>query len=152
MLKVQGVVSEILQSVYENGDAALLDYTEKFDGVRPSNLLLSQDEIDFLASKVPQDVIDSLKRAYERIYRYHSAQKREGFVIENENEVLIQRFIPLKRVGLYVTGGTAPYPLTVLMDAVPAIIAGVGELVMVSPPTWRETSAPLLPQLLKSAG
>lgn len=152
MLKVQGAVSEILQSVYENGDAALLDYTEKFDGVRPSNLLLSQDEIDFLASKVPQDVIDSLKRAYERIYRYHSAQKRVGFVIENENEVLIQRVIPLKRVGLYVPGGTAPYPSTVLMDAVPAIIAGVGELVMVSPPTCEGDISPVIAAAAKICG
>ena len=149
---VRNAVFEILKNVYENGDTALLDYTEKFDGIRPQELEVSRNEIDNLASKVPAEVISSLQKAYDRIYRYHSAQLRQGFRIETDNEVLIQRVIPLKRVGLYVPGGTAPYPSTVLMDAIPAKIAGVSELIMVSPPTCEGDISPLIAAAAKLAG
>lgn len=151
-VQIQNSVSEILRNVYENGDAALLDYTEKYDGVRPQSLEVSPEEIDALAAKVPEEVLSSLKKAYDRIYRYHSRQLREGFRIENDKEVLIQRVIPLKRVGLYVPGGTAPYPSTVLMDAVPATIAGVSELIMVSPPTCNGDISPVIAAAARLVG
>lgn len=149
---IQNSVSEILRTVYESGDRALLDYTEKFDGIRPTNLEVSPSEIDDLASKVPEEVLVSLKKAYDRIYRYHSEQVRQGFRIDNGDEILIQRVIPLKRVGLYVPGGTAPYPSTVLMDAIPAIIAGVSELIMVSPPTCNGDISPVIAAAAKLVG
>lgn len=151
-IAVQNSVSDILRNVYENGDKALFDYTERFDGVRPDNLEVSQEELAALASRVPQDVIDSLNKAYERIYRYHSEQKRQGFRIDNGDEILFQRVIPLKRVGLYVPGGTAPYPSTVLMDAIPAIIAGVSELIMVSPPTCDGDISPVIAAAARIVG
>lgn len=151
-VRIRNSVSEILRNVYENGDRALLGYTEKFDGIRPANLEVSPEEIDKLASAVPEDVIRALKRAYDRIYRYHKEQIRSGFRIETDDEILIQRVIPLKRVGLYVPGGTAPYPSTVLMDAVPAVIAGVKELIMVSPPTCNGDISPVIAAAAKIVG
>lgn len=151
-VRVQNSVSTILRNVYENGDAALLDYTERFDGIRPENLEVTPEEIDALASKVPAEVLASLHRAYDRIRRYHSEQARKSFRIETENEVLIQRVVPLRRVGLYVPGGTAPYPSTVLMDAVPAKIAGVKELIMVSPPTCNGDVSPVIAAAAKLVG
>lgn len=141
---IENSVSDILREVCEKGDAALLDFTERFDGVRPERLELTQAELEALAAQVPAEVTASLQRAYDRLCRYHSAQKREGFRIETGDEILIQRVVPLKRVGLYVPGGTAPYPSTVLMDAVPAIIAGVEELIMVSPPTCNGDISPVI--------
>lgn len=151
-VRVRDAVEGILKNVCENGDRALLDYTERFDGIRPENLEVSPEELDALAAKVPEEVTASLKRAYDRIYRYHSEQARTGFRIDTGDEILIQRVIPLRRVGLYVPGGTAPYPSTVLMDAVPAIIAGVGELIMVSPPTCSGDISPVIAAAAKIVG
>ena len=152
MVRIQSSVTEILREVCEKGDSALLDYTERFDGVRPERLELTPDELDALAAQVPEEVMTSLKKAFDRICRFHSAQRREGFRIESDGEILVQRVIPLKRVGLYVPGGTAPYPSTVLMDAVPAIIAGVEELVMVSPPTCNGDISPVIAAAAKLTG
>ncbi len=149
---IQNSVSDILREVYEKGDSALLDYTERFDGVRPERLEVSPEELDALASRVPKEVIASLEKAFDRICRFHSAQKREGFTIKGDGEILVQRVIPLKRVGLYVPSGTAPYPSTVLMDAVPAIIAGVKELIMVTPPTCDGEISPVIAAAAKLTG
>ena len=132
---VENAVSDILKTVKREGDAALLDYTRRFDGVALDSLKVTKEEIEAAVAATDADFLAVLKQARDNIAAYHQKQKRTGFVMtEKPGVVLGQRVIPLDKVGLYVPGGTARYPSTVLMDAVPAKIAGVGELVMTTPP------------------
>lgn len=132
---VSAVVSEILSGVRLGGDRALLDYTERFDHVRPASLAVSPEEFDEAVESVEPVFLRILERAAANIRRFHEKQVRQGFVTGDENGVVMgQRIIPVDRAGLYVPGGTAAYPSTVLMDAIPAKLAGVGEVVMVTPP------------------
>lgn len=132
---VEKTVESIIADVRLNGDAALLRYSEKFDGCRLSTLKVSEDEINEALSVTDEYFLDTLRMARANIARFHSAQVRRDFTVMGENgSVLGQKFIPVDRAGLYVPGGTAAYPSTVLMDAVPAQIAGVKEIVMVTPP------------------
>ncbi|MCR4594240.1 MAG: histidinol dehydrogenase [Clostridiales bacterium] len=132
---VESVVSEIIANVRENGDKALYEYCEKFDKAKLSSLAVSAEEISDAVSNTDSAFLEILKKAAANIRRFHENQKREGFSLKSEDGTVIgQKIIPVDRAGLYVPGGTAAYPSTVLMDAIPAKIAGCREVVMVTPP------------------
>lgn len=129
-------VRTILDTVRREGDSALISYTKKFDGVDISSIRVSDDEIREALSSVEPEFIAVLEKAAERIRDYHRRQKREGYIIsENEGIVLGEKIVPLERVGIYVPGGSAAYPSTVLMDSIPASVALCPEIVMVTPPS-----------------
>lgn len=132
---VSETVAEIIAEVRKRGDAALLEYCEKFDGARLSALEVGAEEIEEAVSECDERFMAVLRRAAANIRKFHEKQVRAGFIINDENGIVTgQKIIPLDRVGLYVPGGTAAYPSTVLMDAIPAKIAGCGEIVMTTPP------------------
>ena len=132
---VEDIVADIIKNVRENGDRALLDYTARFDKVRPAFLRVTKEEIEEARGLVEPRLIEILERAAKNIRKFHEAQRRQSFIINDEDGVVMgQKVIPVDRAGLYVPGGTAAYPSTVLMDAIPAKIAGVREVVMVTPP------------------
>ena len=136
-MDVSAIVSDIIANVRANGDAALREYSEKFDRAKLDSLEVSDAEIEEAFAKTDPKLLDVMRRAAENITAFHEHQKRSSFVIsEKPGIVLGQKVIPLSRVGLYVPGGTAAYPSSVLMNCLPAKIAGVGEIVMVSPPTY----------------
>lgn len=133
---VSSVVSNIIQTVVAKGDEALKEYSEKFDKVELSSLEVSQAEIENAYALADKKFIEILKEAGENIKAFHSRQKRDGFEIKKENGIIIgQKITPIERVGLYVPGGTAAYPSSVLMNAIPAKIAGCAQIVMVTPPS-----------------
>ena len=133
---VAGTVSEIIENVRKNGDAALLAYCEKFDKAKLSLLVVSKEEIDEALNLVEPEFLEILEKAAQNIRKFHSHQVRNSFIINDEEGIVTgQKVIPIDRVGLYVPGGTAAYPSTVLMDAIPAKIAGCRQVVMVTPPT-----------------
>lgn len=132
---VSGIVAEILADVKENGDAALYSYTEKFDKVKLESLLVTKEEIEEAVSLAEPRFMEILQKAAANIRAFHEKQVRNSFIINTEPGIVIgQKIIPVDRAGLYVPGGTAAYPSTVLMDSIPAKIAGVREVVMVTPP------------------
>ena len=132
---VSGIVSGILADVKANGDKALLSYTEKFDGAKLDSLAVTKEEIDEALGLVEPEFLKILKTAAENITKFHKLQVRKPFVIDEGNGVIMgQKITPVDAAGLYVPGGTAAYPSTVLMDAIPAKIAGVSQVVMVTPP------------------
>ena len=134
-VNVEKTVSDIIADVRQRGDAALFDYCQRFDGATLDSLAVSKEELDEAFEAVDAEFIDILKRAAANIRKFHEKQVRTGFRIEGEDGVVIgQRVIPVDRAGLYVPGGTAAYPSTVLMDSIPAKIAGCREVVMVTPP------------------
>ncbi len=131
---VEQVVSDIIADVRANGDAALYKYCEKFDRAKLDTLLVSQQEIDEAVEAVGEKFISVLEKAAANIREFHSRQVRNSFIINNKDGVVVgQKIIPVDKAGLYVPGGTAAYPSSVLMNCIPAKIAGVGELVMVTP-------------------
>ena len=130
---VEDIVSDIISNVRANGDAALLDYTRKFDKAELDTLEVSEAEIEE-AFDVVGDFRRVLERAAANIRKFHSRQVRNSFILNDEDGIVMgQKIIPVDKAGLYVPGGTAAYPSTVLMDAIPAKIAGVGELVITTP-------------------
>ncbi len=132
---VNATVAAILSQVKERGDAAVLDYCERFDGSRPQTLLVTQAEIDAALASVDRALLQTMRLAAGNIERFHRQQKRSGFIDAKEDGVVVgQRVLPLTSVGLYVPGGTARYPSSVLMAAIPAKIAGVPNIVMTTPP------------------
>ncbi len=132
---VSATVREIIADVRKNGDAALLSYTERFDGAKLDSLAVQPEEMQEALDQADPEFLRVLNRAAENIRCFHQAQKRESFVLTPRAGVTMgQRVIPVDRAGLYVPGGTAAYPSTVLMDAIPAKIAGVPEIVMTTPP------------------
>lgn len=132
---VAGVVSAILADVRANGDAAVLAYNQKFDHAELSSLAVSEEEIAQAVAAVDPKLLRILEKAADNIRAFHQRQVRSSFVMaERPGVVLGQKVTPIERVGLYVPGGTAAYPSTVLMDAIPAKIAGCPQLVMVTPP------------------
>ena len=132
---VTRTVQDILDDVKLRGDEAALDYTEKFDGAKLDTLTVSEREIEEGYKRVDPALLAAMRTAADNITRYHLKQKREGFLDARENGVVLgQRILPLQSVGLYVPGGTARYPSSVLMAAIPAKIAGVGRIVMTTPP------------------
>ncbi len=133
--KVTQVVSEIIDDVKLNGDKAVLAYTEKFDGKLPNYYEVPREVINDALTEADSDFTDALLNAIENIRVFHEKQKSQSFVDTKDNGVILgQRVRGLERVGLYVPGGTAAYPSSVLMNAVPAKIAGVKEIIMVTPP------------------
>ncbi|MBR0063504.1 MAG: histidinol dehydrogenase [Oscillospiraceae bacterium] len=131
---VENAVAEIIADVRERGDAALIYYAERFDGGAPEALEVTKEEIEAGYNAVDPKLIAVMEEAAENIRAFHSKQVRSSFIITEENgRVLGQRVVPIEKVGLYVPGGTAAYPSTVLMDAIPAKIAGAGEIVIVTP-------------------
>ncbi len=150
---VSGVVSGIISDVRERGDEALFELTEKFDGAKLSSLEVSAEEIDEAIRLVEPDFIMILERAAENIRKFHTAQKRNSFVINDEDGVVMgQKVIPIEKVGLYVPGGTAAYPSTVLMDSIPAKIAGCPLVAMVTPPSKDGKVNPAILAAAKVAG
>ena len=132
---VAGIVTDIIDNVRARGDAALYEYCEKFDKAKLDSLLVSPEEIDEALGLVEPRFIEILKTAADNIRAFHEKQVRNSFIINDRPGIVMgQKVIPVDRAGLYVPGGTAAYPSTVLMDAIPAKIAGVPEVVMVSPP------------------
>ena len=128
-------VSDILENVKERGDKALLEYTEKFDGKLPKYIEVPREEINNALSEADEAYVNALLNAIENISDFHNRQKQQSFINPKTNGVILgQRIRGLKRVGIYVPGGTAAYPSSVLMNAIPAKIAGVEEIVMVTPP------------------
>ena len=132
---VQKIVSDIIADVRARGDRALLDYCERFDRVKLDSLEVDPGEIDAAMRSTDAAFIEVLQTAAANIRQFHEKQVRSGFIItEREGVVMGQKVTPLDRVGLYVPGGTAAYPSTVLMDAIPAKLAGCGEIVITTPP------------------
>lgn len=133
--KVTETVSAIIEDVKENGDEAVKKYTLKFDGSLPEYYEVPRDVINDALNEADQEFVDALLNAMENIADFHNRQREQGFINAKENGVILgQRVRGLERVGLYVPGGTAAYPSSVLMNAIPAKIAGVKEIVMVTPP------------------
>ncbi len=134
-VNVEEIVSSIIADVRANGDSALLSYTEKFDKAKLSFLLVTKEEIEEAVATVENEFLEVLKKAAKNIRKFHACQKKNSFIINNEPGIVMgQKVIPVDRAGLYVPGGTAAYPSTVLMDAIPAKIAGCPEIIMVTPP------------------
>ena len=151
--EVLASVTDILGNVRRRGDAAVLDYTERFDGVRPKNLRVSEEEIEQAVQNLSPKLLSTIAEAADNIRAFHQRQKRDGFVIADKPGVMLgQRVTPIDRVGIYVPGGTASYPSTVLMDVIPAKIAGVPRLVMCTPPSFDGSVAPAILAAAKIAG
>jgi histidinol dehydrogenase len=152
-IDVSGAVTEIIANVAKNGDSALYEYCEKFDKVKLSALEVTKEEIDEAFGSVDAEFIDVMKRAKENIYAFHKRQVRNSFVIEEKDGIVLgQKIMPIERVGLYVPGGTAAYPSSVLMNAVPAKIAGCDMIVMVTPPGKDGKVNPVILAAAKIAG
>lgn len=133
---VEGIVTEIIENVKKNGDKALYEYCEKFDKVKLSQLEVTEEEIDEAFELADKNFIEIVKEAAENIRAFHEKQVRNSFIISEKDGVVTgQKVTPIEKVGLYVPGGTAAYPSTVLMDSIPAQIAGCQEIVMVTPPS-----------------
>lgn len=134
-MNVEGIVTEIIENVKTNGDKALYEYSEKFDKAFLTSLQVTKEEIAEAVASVQPKFLEILKKAAKNIRKFHEKQVRNSFIINDENGIVIgQKVIPVDRAGLYVPGGTAAYPSTVLMDSIPAKIAGCREVVMVTPP------------------
>ena len=147
------VVSDILDNVRENGDAAVKEYTERFDGKAPERAEISEDEIDGIIAKCDEKYIETVKKAAANISDFHQRQVQQSWLTTKANGVMMgQRVRGLKRVGIYVPGGTAAYPSSVLMNAIPAKIAGVEEIVMCTPPQKDGTPNPNIIAAAKLAG
>ena len=152
-INVEAIVTDIINNVRTNGDKALYEYCEKFDKAQLSSLLVSEEEIDEAFSIVEPQFIEILKKAAANIRKFHEKQVRNSFIINDENGIVIgQKVIPVDRAGLYVPGGTAAYPSTVLMDSIPAKIAGCKEVVMVTPPSADGKVNPVILAAAKVAG
>ena len=150
--EVESAVDAVLADVKARGDAALLDFTERFDGVRPSSLRVTEEEIEEAFMACPEELTEALRAAAANIREFHSRQLREGFEFRRGGAVLGQRVLPLASAGLYIPGGTASYPSTVLMSAIPAQIAGVERIVMVTPPGKDGKIAPAILAAARIAG
>ena len=142
---VTDIVSEIIANVRSNGDKALFEYCEKFDKAKLTALQVTKEEMDEAVASVDPDFLRILQDAATNIRKFHSRQVRNSFIINDDDGILMgQKIIPVDRAGLYVPGGTAAYPSTVLMDSIPAKIAGVRELVMVTPPNTEGKVNPVI--------
>ena len=132
---VAAIVSDIIADVKENGDTAVKAYCAKFDKAELTSLEVTPEEIQAAVSQVEPEFLDILREAAENIRSFHSRQVRNSFVIADKPGIVLgQKITPIEKVGVYVPGGTAAYPSTVLMDTIPAKIAGCPQLVMVTPP------------------
>ena len=151
--KVTSAVTDILNNVKQNGDDAVREYTLKFDGHMPSKFEISREEIDSSPDKCDRDFILALYKAADNIRDFHARQKQQSWLEPKQNGVILgQRIRGLKRVGVYVPGGTAAYPSSVLMNVIPAKIAGGKDIVMVTPPQKDGTANPDILAAAKIAG
>lgn len=131
---VEETVAQIIENVRKNGDEALLYYADKFDGGAPERLLVTEEEIESALAEVSPELIEILEKAKKNIEKFHRQQVRQSFIINDKEGVVTgQKIIPIEKAGLYVPGGTAAYPSSVLMNAVPAKIAGCSEIVITTP-------------------
>lgn len=146
------VVQEILDNVKERGDDALIDYTAKFDGAEIAAIRVSEEEITAGMAKVDPAFLQVLQRAKAKISEFHEKQVTQGFMLTRNGAVMGQRVLPLAKVGVYVPGGTAAYPSTVLMNVIPAKIAGVQKIVLVTPPLQDGSVNPAILAAAKVAG
>lgn len=152
-VNVTDIVAEIIENVKKNGDKALFEYCKKFDKADLTSLLVTEDEISEAMNLVEPKFIEILERAAKNIRKFHEKQVRNSFIINDEDGIVIgQKIIPVDRAGLYVPGGTAAYPSTVLMDSIPAKIAGCKEVVIVTPPSADGKVNPVILAAAKIAG
>ncbi len=150
---VSGAVAGIIENVKINGDKALFEYSEKFDGAHLTGFEVTENEITEAFKEVDCRFIEILKKAAENIRAFHSRQVRNSFIINETKGVITgQKIIPIEKVGLYVPGGKAAYPSTVLMDSIPAKIAGCKEIVITTPPNKEGKVNPVILAAAKIAG
>ncbi len=150
---VSGTVCEIIENVKNNGDRALFEYSKKFDGANLSSLEVTAQEIEDAFNSVDPKFIEIIKKAAVNIRKFHEKQVRNSFIINDTDGVVIgQKVIPVEKVGLYVPGGTAAYPSTVLMDSIPAKIAGCSEICITTPPSKDGKVNPVILAAAKIAG
>ncbi|MFB6279668.1 MAG: histidinol dehydrogenase, partial [Salinibacter sp.] len=150
--EVDATVDDILARVRTEGDAAVLDLTETFDGVRPDPVKVPVSVLDGAEEALDDDLREALDQAAANIRRFHEQQVRESWFTEDGDGVVLgQRVVPMDRAGLYVPGGTAFYPSSLLMNAIPAQVAGVEEIHLVSPPQSRQPSGAPHPLVLATA-
>ena len=150
---VTAIVSDIINNVRKNGDKAIEEYTIRFDGKAPEFFEVPKEEIDRAVSECDPEFIGTLERAAVNIRDFHARQLQQSWLTTKENGVILgQRIRGLERVGLYVPGGTAAYPSSVLMNAIPAKIAGVKELIMTTPPLKNGKPNPDIMAAAKIAG
>ncbi|MDY5912973.1 MAG: histidinol dehydrogenase [Inconstantimicrobium porci] len=146
-------VADIIEKVKNEGDKALYELTERFDLVKLNSFEVTESDLNECIEKAGKEFIDALKEAKENIEEYHKKQKANGYIITKNNGVYLgQRVIPLERVGVYVPGGTAAYPSSVLMNVIPAKVAGVDEIIMVTPPDKNGGINPYIGAAAKIAG
>ncbi len=150
---VSDTVSAIIENVKENGDKAVFEYTARFDKAEISTLEVTKEEIEEAVASVEPEFLRILKTAAENIRKFHSKQVRNSFIISEDNGIVTgQKITPVERAGLYVPGGTAAYPSTVLMDSIPAKIAGVKEMCIVTPPNSEGKINPVILAAASIAG
>lgn len=150
---VSETVSKIISDVIKNGDKALFSYCEKFDGAFLSSLEVTEEEINEAIASVEPEFIRIIEEAAENIRAFHEKQVRTSFIINEKDGIITgQKITPIEKVGLYVPGGTAAYPSTVLMDSIPAKIAGCPEIYMVTPPMKNGKVNPAILAAAKIAG
>lgn len=150
---VSGIVSEIIEDVKQNGDKALIKYAEKFDKATLTSLEVTEAEIEEAFNTVEPKFLEIIRTAAENIRNFHEKQVRQSFIIsENDGIVTGQKITPIEKVGLYVPGGTAAYPSTVLMDSIPAKIAGCKEICITTPPSADGKVNPVILAAAKIAG
>lgn len=150
---VEDVVRGIIADVAQRGDCALLEYAKRFDRAELDSLEVSQEELDGALLSVPQELLSAMQTAMENIRAFHSMQLREGFRLERPNGVYMgQKITPIEKIGLYIPGGTASYPSTVFMNAIPAKLAGCPLVVMVSPPNAEGKIPPAILAAAKLSG
>ena len=150
---IAGTVSAILADVRQNGDAALRRYTKEFDGAEPDALEVPASLLDQALAGLDRDLRAVLEEAAENIRAFHRRQIRSDFIISEKNGVILgQKITPINRAALYIPGGTAAYPSTVLMNCIPAKLAGCREIVMVSPPTCGGDINPVILAAARLAG
>ncbi len=131
---VSAIVRDIIENVINNGDKALKEYSLKFDKAELKELQVSGDEINEAFESITPELLEVLKEAADNIRQFHSRQVRTGFMMDKDGIIMGQKILPIEKAGVYVPGGTAAYPSTVLMNTIPASIAGCSEIVMVTPP------------------
>lgn len=149
---VSGIVRDIIDNVKANGDKALFEYCERFDKAKLSSLEVTKEEIDEAFHTVEPRFIEILKQAAENIRAFHKQQVRQSFILNGDGYVTGQKITPIEKVGLYVPGGTAAYPSTVLMDSIPAKIAGCKEICITTPPSADGKVNPAILAAAKIAG
>ena len=132
--EIMQTVSTVIADVRKNGDAALREYTKKFDKVELGSLFVTEEEQERLIAKVPDDLKEVIDEAAENIYKFHKKQLQNSWMTNENGKIMGQLVRPIEKVGLYVPGGTAAYPSSVLMNAIPAKVAGVKKITIVTPP------------------